>query len=60
MDVSEAGEDRALGEAGDEIADNQEDDGAHRREGVGNDQSAELRKPGLDGEESALRVGRHG
>lgn len=59
MDMAEAGVDRALGKAGDDIAEDQQDDGANGRERVRDDQSAELRKAGLHGEESVLRVDRH-
>jgi len=38
VDVAETSEDGALCKAGDDVADNQQDDGANGREGVGNDQ----------------------
>ena len=60
MDVAESSEDGTLGKSGDDIADNQKDDGTDGREGVGNDQRAELREAGLDGQKGVLRVDRHG
>ena len=57
--IGEAGEDGALGEPGGDVADDEQDDGAEHREGIGDDQPADLGEAGFERGEGVLRVEVH-